>query len=126
MKSFFKKRKDKCIVNPKDCVDGLSFSIWEKVSYMDDILNIRAEHDRKYILSSGGEHADGTNTPGFSLYHIGMDIVAIVSTGDDVWELGVRGQLNNQSWINFGVIWEPVTAMGKDHKGGISVRNHVI
>ena len=28
--------------------------------------------------------------PGVSLYHEGMDLVAVVSTGDDVWKLQVK------------------------------------
>ena len=32
---------------------------------------------------------EGLNYPGVALYHDGMDLVAIVSTEDDVWKLQV-------------------------------------
>ena len=35
-----------------------------------------------------------------------MDIVALVSTGEDVWEVKVRGQLNNKTWNSIGIRWE--------------------
>ena len=40
--------------------------------------------------------------PGLSLYHEGMDIVALVSTGEDVWRLQVRGPTDNETWVNYG------------------------
>ena len=39
------------------------------------------------------------------MYHVGMDIVAEVVTGNAVWALTVRGQLVNDSWNNIGVRW---------------------
>ena len=45
--------------------------------------------------------------PGMALYHEGMDLVAIISTGADVWSLKVRGQLINETWNNIGITWEP-------------------
>ena len=42
----------------------------------------------EYTLSDDG--SSGENYPGISLYHDGMDLVAIVSTGDDVWKLQVN------------------------------------
>ena len=36
-----------------------------------------------------------------------MDLVAVVSTDQDVWQLKVRGQLMNESWSNIGIRWEP-------------------
>ena len=41
--------------------------------------------------------------PGLSLYHEGMDIVALVSTGEDVWRLQVRGPTDNETWVNYGI-----------------------
>ncbi|XP_059078438.1 uncharacterized protein LOC131876911 [Tigriopus californicus] len=35
-----------------------------------------------------------------------MDLVAVLSTGVDVWELRVKGQLENETWSNIGVRWE--------------------
>ncbi len=45
--------------------------------------------------------------PGLALYHQGMDLVAVVSTGEDVWRLRVTGPLKNQTWNNIGIRWEP-------------------
>ena len=36
-----------------------------------------------------------------------MDLVAVVSTDRDVWQLKVRGQLMNETWSNIGIRWEP-------------------
>ena len=45
-------------------------------------------------MFQGGQFNDssgvGTTSPGVSLYHEGMDLVAVVSTGDDVWKLQVQ------------------------------------
>ena len=43
-------------------------------------------------MSTGGDYdsALGKSVPGFSIYHFGLDLVAVVSTGDDVWELKVN------------------------------------
>ena len=38
-----------------------------------------------------------------------MDLIAVVSTDEDVWELKVRGQLMNETWSNIGIIWAPYT-----------------
>ena len=48
------------------------------------ILNIVGA---EYTISDDG--SSGENYPGISLYHDGMDLVVIVSTGDDVWKLQV-------------------------------------
>ena len=50
IKSNFGHKHDKCIVNPKGCKKGLSLSIWEKVSYQDDVLNVLKDHDKKYVF----------------------------------------------------------------------------
>ena len=45
-----------------------------------------------------------------------------MSTGDDVYELRVRGPLANRTWTNVGVRWEPFDgARVSDHKGGLEV-----
>ena len=45
-----------------------------------------------------------------------------VSTGDDVYELRVRGPLANRTWTNVGVRWEPFDGgRVSDHKGGLEV-----
>ena len=93
-----------------------------------------------------------------------MDLVAIVSTGDDVWKLQVkmsskigfwrtliicgisifvffilnillkeyhtffqvRGQLENETWSNIGVVWKPNTVNADDNvEGGLTVRREL-
>ena len=92
-------------MTPKNCHDGVSFSIWEKVHYKTDVFNVYKEHDRQYIFSTGGDYDYDQKKayPGMALYHQGMNLVAVVSTGDDVWSLSVTGQLLNETWANIGV-----------------------
>ena len=47
------KKLDDCIVNPTNCPDGFSMSIWEKVNYGDKVLNIKATHDKFFVYSTG-------------------------------------------------------------------------
>ena len=49
---------DTCVENPINCEEGLSFSIWEKITYDSNVLVDRenAVQDRKYIVSSGGDY----------------------------------------------------------------------
>ena len=53
IKSEFQNQGDECIVNPKNCPHGLSFSIWEKALYQEDVLQVMNDHEKKYILSTG-------------------------------------------------------------------------
>jgi hypothetical protein len=64
-------------------------------------------HNKKYVVSTGADYnrATGRAYPGFSIYHEGPDLVAVVSTGEEVWELKVTGQLYNDSWTNIGIRW---------------------
>ena len=96
-------------MHPKHCKNGISFSIWEKVTYREDVLNVFKTHEKQYIFSTGGDFDLTTERsyPGLAIYHQGMDLIAVVSTGDDVWQLRVTGQLMNETWSNIGVRWEP-------------------
>ena len=68
------------------------------------------DHDKKYVFSTGGDYDEnGVLYPGIGIYHQGMDLIAVVSTDEDVWELKVRGQLMNETWSNIGIIWAPYT-----------------
>ena len=53
IKSEFKNKHDECIVSPKNCPNGISFSIWEKAMYADDVLQVMADHEKKYLISTG-------------------------------------------------------------------------
>ena len=114
-------------MTPKNCHDGVSFSIWEKVHYKTDVFNVYKEHDRQYIFSTGGDYDYDQKKayPGMALYHQGMNLVAVVSTGDDVWSLSVTGQLLNETWANIGVTWEPhklQPGLAWAERGGLTVR----
>ena len=57
--SSWAKEGDRCAENPIYCDEGLSFSVWEKISYDSNVLVDRgntAAKDRKYIVSSGGDY----------------------------------------------------------------------
>jgi hypothetical protein len=126
VKSDFGKRGDTCILHPKNCKDGISFSIWEKVTYQDDVLNVLKSHDKRYVFSTGGDFDNnrGVIHPGIGIYHEGMDLIAVVSTDADVWQLRVRGQLLNQTWSNIGIRWEPYRddpALSYGDRGGLEL-----
>jgi hypothetical protein len=44
--------------------------------------------------------------PGFAIYHMGMDLIAVLVTSDDVYNLKVRGQLVNNTWTNIAFRFE--------------------
>jgi len=55
-----------------------------------------------------------------------MDLVAVVSTGEDVWELRVRGQLLNETWTSIGIRWEmpnldETLALPPEERGGLEM-----
>ncbi len=65
---------DACQVNPANCTNGLSFSIWEKITYDSNIMtgwNTPESFPRRYIVSTGAQFdtVSGTAYPGFALYH---------------------------------------------------------
>ena len=130
VKTDFQIEHDECIMTPKNCHDGVSFSIWEKVHYKTDVFNVYKEHDRQYIFSTGGDYDYDQKKayPGMALYHQGMNLVAVVSTGDDVWSLSVTGQLLNETWANIGVTWEPhklQPGLAWAERGGLTVRTFI-
>ena len=127
----FARPQDACIRNPKNCNRGLSFSIWEKVFYSRKLIDFHpddAAFDKQYIFSTGGDYDAvlGQSVPGFALYHKGLDMVAVVSTGEDVWELQVRGQLINETWTSYGIIWsmpdlDETKTMHPTSRGGLQM-----
>ena len=44
------------------------------------------------MISTGGDYDStlGQAVPGISIHHYGLDLIAVVSTGEDVWELKVN------------------------------------
>ena len=69
------------------------------------------------------DYASARAFPGVSLYHQGMDLVAVVSTGEDVWRLRVRGPVGNDTWTNVGIRWRRPDDGGGDGDWGIEVRS---
>ena len=39
------------------------------------------------------------------MYHEGPNLVAVVSTGEEVWHLSVTGIIMNRTWVNIGITW---------------------
>lgn len=95
---------DPCMGNPENCTDGLSYSIWENMVYSADVLE-GSGGAKKYIVSTGGDFnpRNGKAWPGVAIYHQGLEVVAVVSTGTKVWELRVAGQLYNNTWSQIGI-----------------------
>ncbi len=83
---------DLCQVNPINCEDGLSFSIWERLNYDKNVLvdfkteDYELKYTKKYIVSTGVDYDvdEATAYPGFAIYHHGVSLVAVVSTGEKV------------------------------------------
>jgi len=96
---------DPCMLNPMNCTEGFSWSVWEKMMFGPDVVT--GSTKKQYIMSTGGDYnaAKGHAWPGFALYHQGMDLVAMVSTGTKVWEIRVAGQLYNNTWVEIGIRW---------------------
>ena len=65
--------------------------------------------EKKYIVSTGADydHDLQKSIPGFAIYHQGLELVALVSTGEDVWEVKVRGPLANKTWQSIGKLTYP-------------------
>ncbi len=53
MKSDHQHEGDDCILHPRDCSKGISFSIWEKIKFGEEVLNVRKVHSKQYIFSTG-------------------------------------------------------------------------
>ena len=81
-------------------------------------------HNSNSNLGGDYDKAAKKAYPGLALYHEGIDLVAVVSTGQDVWSLKVRGQLVNETWNNIGVNWAPYkndTGLAHSERGGLEV-----
>jgi len=105
--SDFATSDDICIMNPKNCEKGLSASLFYKLEFdvnPDDLeTNFTKKFTREYILSTGGD----SGSPGFSIYRDGPIMGAILSTGEETWEVKVMGNLpKNNSWTNIAIRWE--------------------
>jgi len=101
---------DDCIVNPDNCPDGLSFSIFYMPDYSEAetdtaLADPHANFEREYILSNGGD----IGSPGFSIYREGGKLGVVVSTGEFNWVVEVFGIIPpRDKWTNIGVRWRPL------------------
>ena len=60
---------DPCMLNPANCTEGFSWSIFENMMFGADIVSGGSQ--KKYIMSTGGDFnpKNGKAWPGFALYH---------------------------------------------------------
>ena len=95
---------DPCMMNPMNCTEGLSISAWEQMAFSSETLVVKSTKTKRYLVSNGGDHnaVTGMAWPGFAIYHQGVDIVGMVSTGDRVWVISVSGQIYNNTWTQVG------------------------
>ncbi|XP_023228932.1 adhesion G-protein coupled receptor D1-like, partial [Centruroides sculpturatus] len=99
----FQHEDEKCWLNPLHCVNGISISIWAKISY------IRTDDVPRFILSTGG-YDDGS--PGLSIYYKGIYLYGVVCTGNDTWVAFGAGLTRNYTWNNIGIIWSKSKGLG--------------
>ena len=96
------------------------------------------------MISTGGDYDSslGQAVPGFSIHHYGLDLIAVVSTGEDVWELKVRedndvntsnshlcqvrGPVTNKTWQSIGLRWiqpnlDETVTLFPEERGGLEM-----
>ncbi|XP_071518113.1 adhesion G-protein coupled receptor D1-like [Panulirus ornatus] len=97
---------ENCIHDPSTCTHGLSISIWEKTSFtLEKFYGADTAHQfpAAYLISTGG---DTMGHPGVALYHQGILLVGLVSTGDKYWMSKSPGSVANNTWFNIGIRWD--------------------
>ncbi|KAF2364339.1 GPCR family 2 secretin-like, partial [Trinorchestia longiramus] len=116
-----------CVTDPNNCSKkGLSFSIWERHTFTQDEFvrsgnNNLKDSDIKYVLSTGG---DMKGHPGIAFYHWGVFQHVVVSTGAEYWHVRVPGLMENGTWANIGIRWNPnvtTDANGVAKSGGLEL-----
>ena len=124
---------DRCMSNPMNCSEGLSYSVWEFMTYSSDVLETTGSGAKKYVVSTGGDFnsRNGKAWPGVAIYHQNQELVAVVSTGEKVWELRVAGQLYNNTWTQVGLRfkfpdmsnpkWASMDEAGFEKMGGLEM-----
>ena len=99
---------DNCILNPANCDQGLSFSLFYMPDYTysdSQMANLDTEFPREYILSSGGD----LGHPGFAIYLQGGTLGVILSTGSQNWVVEVVGGIPERGkWSNIAARWRPL------------------
>ena len=95
---------ENCFSNPKLCDKGFSFSIFYYPKYKEsavEILNDQniSNFDREYIVSTGPDNG----TPGFAIYRQGGYMGAVVSTGEETYDVEVFKLPENNTWTNVAI-----------------------
>ena len=62
---------DPCMLNPRNCTEGFSWSIFENMVFGADIVGPTGGQKKKYVMSTGGDYnpKNGKAWPGFALFH---------------------------------------------------------
>ena len=82
---------DPCMLNPMNCTEGFSWSVWENMMFGADIVDPSGGGAKKYIMSTGDDFnpKNGKAWPGFALYHQVMylddHLLTIHSTSCRAW-----------------------------------------
>ncbi|XP_042211664.1 adhesion G protein-coupled receptor B1-like isoform X1 [Homarus americanus] len=102
---------DSCSVNPANCLNGFTFTIWSRIVISDqDLKNMNDTDpgDLSYgtVASSGG---DKEGHPGIRIYKYSVWLHALVSTGDLYWHTMIPWLTYNDTWTNIGIRWSHPT-----------------
>lgn len=95
---------ESCFSNPKKCDRGFSFSIFYYPKYKESAVDILLDqnisnYEREYIISTG---PDG-GAPGFAIYRQGGYMGAVVSTGEETYDVEVFKLPENNTWTNVAI-----------------------
>nr|XP_053630924.1 adhesion G-protein coupled receptor D1-like [Cherax quadricarinatus] len=100
-----------CMYDPAQCTQGFSISIWERSNFSLQEFMGASNYQTfplKYLVSTGG---DDEGHPGVALYHQGIFLVGLVSTGTMYWKEMVVGAVYNDTWTNIALRWDPVNGL---------------
>ncbi|XP_035217091.1 uncharacterized protein LOC118190481, partial [Stegodyphus dumicola] len=96
------KNHENCWSHPSNCQEGMSMSIWVKITFK------RNDPELRYIYSTG---ADSDGNEGVALCFRGIFMYQLVSTGQEMWNLTVPGPVKNNTWYEVGMRWSSDTGI---------------
>ncbi|KFM59088.1 putative G-protein coupled receptor 112, partial [Stegodyphus mimosarum] len=96
------KNHENCWSHPITCQEGMSMSIWVKITFK------RNDPELRYIYSTG---ADSDGSEGVALCFRGIFMYQLVSTGKEMWNLTVPGPVKNNTWYEVGMRWSSDTGL---------------
>jgi len=53
-----------CVMNPLNCTNGISFSVWEQLLYDANVIRGTTNTNKRYIISTGGDFDPVAGSPG--------------------------------------------------------------